>query len=112
MGSGKGGRGSLFQVGVEPGLEAVQGVSRHDLLWQTAPVWSSSREERHLPVSCPAGGDVKAVVVVFPRTTSAACWSWQVARADGHEAMVEFEKKILQFGFPAALLKLAIPESP
>ena len=108
---GEVGRGSLFQTGVEPALEAVQGVSRHDLPRQTVPVWSSSREE-HLPVLCSAGGDVIAVVVVLPRTTSAACWSWQVARTDGHEAMVEFEKKNLQFGFPAALLKLAIPESP
>ena len=38
-GSMEGGRGSLFQVGVEPGLEAGQGVSCHDLLRQTVPVW-------------------------------------------------------------------------
>ena len=91
-------------MGVEPGFEAVKGVSSHDLLRQTVPVWSSSREERHLPVLCPAGGDVIAVVVVLPRATSAACWSWQVAGADGDEAMVELEKH-LQSGFPAALLE-------
>ena len=34
------GEGLLFQVGVEPGLD-VQGVSRHDLLRQTVPVWYS-----------------------------------------------------------------------
>ena len=34
-GRGRGrGRASLFQEGVVPGLEAVQGVSRHDLLRQ------------------------------------------------------------------------------
>ena len=44
------------------------------------------------------------MVVVLPRATSAACWSWQTARADGAEAMVEVEKH-LQSGFPAALLK-------
>ena len=97
--------GSLFLVGVEPALKAVQGVSRHDLLRQTVPVWSSSREERHLPiVLCPAGRDVIAVVVVLPRATSAACWSWQTARADGAEVMLELEKH-LQLGFPASLLK-------
>ena len=85
-------------MGVAPELEAVQGVSRHDLPRQTVPVWSSSREE-HLPVLCSAGGDIIAVVVVLPRTTSAACWSWQVARADGHETMVEFEKKISNLAF-------------
>ena len=47
-------------MGVEPGLEAVQGVSRHDLLRQTVPVWYGSREERYVPVSCPAGEDVIA----------------------------------------------------
>ena len=85
-------------MGVEPGLEAVQRVSRHDLLRQTVPVWYSSREERHLPVLCPAGGDVIAVVVVLPRATSAACWSWQITGADGDEVMVELEKHI-QSGF-------------
>ena len=65
-GRGEWGRGErvTFQVGVELGLEAVQGVSCHDLLRQTVPVWYSSREERHLPVLCPAGRDVIAVVVV------------------------------------------------
>ena len=38
-GSGEGERGPLFQVGVKPGLEAVHGVSRHDFLRQTVPVW-------------------------------------------------------------------------
>ena len=90
-------------MGVEPGLEAVQGVNRHDLLRQVIPVWYSFWEERHLPVLCPAGEDVIAVVVVLPRATSAACWSWQTAGAVGDEAMVEFEKH-LQSGFPAALL--------
>ena len=99
-----GGRGSLFQVGVEPGLETVEGVSHHDLLRQTVPVWSSSREERHLPVLCPAGGDVTAVVVVLPRATSAACWCLQVAGADGDEVMVQLQKHLLS-GFTAALLK-------
>ena len=36
--SGEGGRGSLFQEGVEPGLEAVRSVSRLDLLRQTVLV--------------------------------------------------------------------------
>ena len=85
-------------MGVEPGLEAVQGVSRHDLLRQTVPVWRSSQEERHLPVLCPAGGDVIAVVIVLPQATSAACWSWQIAGADGDEVMVELENN-LQLGF-------------
>ena len=67
------GEGLLFQVGVEPGLEAVQGVGRHNLLRQTVPVWYSFQEEQHLPVLCPAGGDVKAVVIVHPRAMSAAC---------------------------------------
>ena len=91
-------------MGVEPGLEAVQGVSRHDLLWQAIPVWHRSREERHQPVLCPAGGDVIAVIVVLPPATSAACWFWQIAGADGDEAMVELEKH-LQSWFPVALLK-------
>ena len=86
--------GSLFLVGVEPGLQAVQGVSRHDLLRQTVPVWSSSREERQLPEVSLAGGNVIAAFVVFPPATSAACWSWQTARADGAEAMVELEKHL------------------
>ena len=67
---------------VVSGLEAIQGVSRHDLLGKATPVWSSSREERHPPVLRPAGGDVIAVVVVLPRATSAAGWSWQEAGAD------------------------------
>ena len=91
---GEVGRGSLFQTGVEPALEAVQGVSRHDLPRQAILMWSSSREERHLPVLCPAGGDVIAVVVVLPPAVSAACWSWQVAGADGDGAMVELEKHL------------------
>ena len=53
-------------MGVEPGLEAVQGVSHHNPLRQTVPVWYSSREERHLSVLCPAGGDVIDVVVIPP----------------------------------------------
>ena len=93
-----GGRGSLFQVGVEPGLETVEGVSHHDLLRQAIPVWYSSWEERHLPVVCLAGGDIIAVVVVLPRATSSACWSWQITGADGDEVMVELEKHI-QSGF-------------
>ena len=48
---------------------------------------------------CPTGEDIIAVVVVLPRATSAACWSSQVAGADGDEAMVELEKH-LQSGFP------------
>ena len=67
-------------------------------------MWSSSREEGQPPVSRPAGGDVIAVVVVLPRATSAACWFWQVAGADGDEAMVDL-KKHLQSGFLVALLK-------
>ena len=86
-------------MGVEPGLEAVQCVSHHDLLRQTVPVWSSSREERHLPVLCPAGGDVTAVVVVLPRATSAACWCLQVAGAGGDEAVVELKKNISSRAF-------------
>ena len=107
VGGGRGGgEGHCFkwELKVEPGLEAVRGVSRHDLLRQTVPVWYSSREERHLSALCPAGGDVIAVVVALPRATSAACWSWQIAGADGDEAIVELEKH-LQSGFPAALLK-------
>ena len=52
-------------MGVEPGLEAVQGVSHHNPLRQTFPVWYISREERDLPVLCLAGGDVIAVVIVL-----------------------------------------------
>lgn len=44
-GIGEGWRGSLFQVGVQPGLEAVQGVRHHDLLRQAIPVRYISREE-------------------------------------------------------------------
>ena len=98
-------------MGVEPGLEAVQDVSRHDLLRQTVPVWYSSREERHLPVLCPTGGDVIAVVVVLPRATSAACWSWQIAGADGDEAMVELEN-ISNRASCGVVKELASPESP
>ena len=94
---GKGGEGHCFK------WELSLDLKHHDLR-QTVPVWSSSREERHLPVLWPAGGDVIAVVVVLPRATSAACWSWQVAGADGDEAMVELEKH-LQSWFPVALLK-------
>ena len=84
---------------VVSGLEAIQGVSRHDFPRQTVPVRSSSREERHRPVVCPAGGDVIAVVVVLPRATSAACWSWRIAGADGDEAMVEIDKNISNRAF-------------
>ena len=95
-------------MGVEPGPEAVQGVSRHDLLRQTVPVWSSSREERHLLVSCPAGGDVTAVVVVLPRAMSATCWFWQTAGADGDEAKVKVEKHLQSF----CLIHIAVDFPP
>ena len=91
-------------MGVEPGLEAVQGVSHHNPLRQTFPVWYISREERDLPVLCLAGGYVIAILDVLPLATFAACYSWKVATADGDEAMVELEKHF-QLGFPAAVLK-------